>query len=224
MEHFDQFQEYKPSQFSARYQRANCLQRLFCTYMLDTMRIVQEKEEQMLAEKPAGLVSGTFSLDTENVVDLNEKPRAEVVADQTSQPRTMTYIENQKFALLTQQGVEKAVSEGRKPDYNDILWKALIAVYKGDIIFLIVVTFLSETFSILTNYQIKNIIAFLNDEEAELQEGFVLVAIFIAGMLASQLLRNNYVVKGTQVTLQMRRTLVTALFDKVTKLSMKGMT
>ena len=42
-------------------------------------------------------------------------------------------------------------------------------------------------------------------------------------MVAAQILRNFYILEGIRVTLKLRRTLVSALFDKVTKLSVKSM-
>jgi hypothetical protein len=41
-------------------------------------------------------------------------------------------------------------------------------------------------------------------------------------MIAAQILRNFYILSGVHVTLKLRRTLVSALFYKVTKLSVKS--
>ena len=54
--------------------------------------------------------------------------------------------------------------------------------------------------------------------------GVRIVAIYATAMYFAQMSRNRYILKGSQITLRARRTLVVSLFDKVLKLSMKSLT
>lgn len=68
------------------------------------------------------------------------------------------------------------------------------------------------------------LIRYLKDAEAVLSEGIVLVAILAAMMIISFLFRNYFLFAAYNWAIKMRKSIFSALLEKVTKLSMKAMT
>ena len=71
-------------------------------------------------------------------------------------------------------------------------------------------------------------IRFLSDyllkEESNLKEASILVALFSVFILCSSLLRNFYIYYGYIMALETRKMLISAIYDKVNKLSMRSLT
>lgn len=65
--------------------------------------------------------------------------------------------------------------------------------------------------------------AYLQDEDAGKQQGMILFGIFFVTMLLSIVCKNQFFFYKLTVSVQVRKVLVAALFDKITKLSMKSM-
>jgi len=67
------------------------------------------------------------------------------------------------------------------------------------------------------------IIKHIKDENATLQEGLILVGFFGVFILLSSMFRNYYVFNGFCMGLRGRKVLVSAMFNKIGKLSMKSL-
>ena len=67
-------------------------------------------------------------------------------------------------------------------------------------------------------------IKYIKDPKREINRGLMLVAIFICAQIIAQICRNRYILSGFEMAIKLRRVLVGALYDKVLKLSVKGMT
>lgn len=126
--------------------------------------------------------------------------------------------------------MESEKSKGRSPDYYKIVRNTIVWLYFGDLIGNILLTIIGESFALLYTYQVQELIEFIKepvdtlDPEGQTWRGVQTIIIFGTTMYISQLARNRVFLKGTQITLRARRTLVVSLYDKVLKLSMKSLT
>ena len=68
------------------------------------------------------------------------------------------------------------------------------------------------------------LIDYLKDEKAETKDGILLVLAFGSLMITSLVSRNYYVFYGYMVSVRIRKTLIAAMYTKVSKLSMKSLT
>ena len=71
---------------------------------------------------------------------------------------------------------------------------------------------------------IKFLAEYLEKEESNLQEASLLVALFSVSMLLGSLLRNFYIYYGHIMSLEVRKLLFSAIYDKVNRLSMRSLT
>lgn len=65
---------------------------------------------------------------------------------------------------------------------------------------------------------------YLLKEESDLKEASILVTLFSVSLLCSSLLRNFYIYYGYIMALEIRKMLISAIYDKVNKLSMRSLT
>jgi ABC-type multidrug transport system fused ATPase/permease subunit len=70
---------------------------------------------------------------------------------------------------------------------------------------------------------LRSLISFLSNPEATTGEGIVNIVVFAILMLCSALFRNYYVFDGYCLAVTLRKTLVSALYVKVSKLSMRSL-
>jgi len=68
------------------------------------------------------------------------------------------------------------------------------------------------------------LIAYIKDDDAPIEEGIVYLVIFSVLMYFSAMFKNHYIFKGALIAVQMRKTLVAAMYQKISKLSMKSLT
>lgn len=83
---------------------------------------------------------------------------------------------------------------------------------------------ISETLAIFYSFFVGNLINYLLDPKAPQSQGLIYVAIFFTSQFLCQILRNRFIDQGFIMSVKLRRILVGALYDKTTKLSVKGMT
>ena len=86
------------------------------------------------------------------------------------------------------------------------------------------ITLLSETFSIGSIFIIKYLAEYLQDEEDDMEKAIILVASFSGCVFMGNMFRNYYIFSGYMLSLELRKLLVAAMFDKVGKLSMRSLT
>ena len=71
---------------------------------------------------------------------------------------------------------------------------------------------------------IRYLSEYLLKEESDLKEASILVALFSVSLLCGSLLRNFYIYYGYIMALEIRKMLISAIYDKVNKLSMRSLT
>ena len=65
---------------------------------------------------------------------------------------------------------------------------------------------------------------YLLKKESDMKEASALVALFSVSLVCGSLLRNFYIYYGYIMALEIRKTLISAMYDKVNKLSMRSLT
>ena len=86
------------------------------------------------------------------------------------------------------------------------------------------IAFVAEICTLYSIYMIKFLAEYLLKEESELQRSTVLVVTFTLSLIISALLRNFYIYYGYVMSLEVRKMLISALYDKINKLSMRSLT
>jgi len=71
---------------------------------------------------------------------------------------------------------------------------------------------------------IRYLADYLTKPGNDIKEGSVLVALFSVSLLMGSVLRNLYIYFGYVMSLEARKMLIAAMFDKVSKLSMRSLT
>lgn len=83
---------------------------------------------------------------------------------------------------------------------------------------------IAESFSLVSTFSIKYLAVYIVKEEQDMLEAAILVAIFSVSILLGSLFRNFYIYYGYVMSLEARKLLIAAIFDKVGKLSMRSLT
>ena len=87
-----------------------------------------------------------------------------------------------------------------------------------------ILTFLAEISTLLSIFMIKFLAEYLIKEESNLSEATILVALFSFFLLLGTLLRNFYLYYGYIMSLEVRKILISAIYDKVGRLTMRSLT
>lgn len=87
-----------------------------------------------------------------------------------------------------------------------------------------ILTFLAEVSTLLSIFMIKFLAEYLIKEESDLSEASILVALFSFFLLLGTLLRNFYLYYGYIMSLEVRKVLISAIYDKVSRLTMRSLT
>ena len=78
--------------------------------------------------------------------------------------------------------------------------------------------------SLISIFTIKFLADYLTKDESDSREAVVLVVIFSASLILSSLLRHFYIYYGYSMSLELRKMLISAMYDKIGKLSMRSLT
>ena len=105
-----------------------------------------------------------------------------------------------------------------------VVRNAVFSTFFNDVAECAFYSFMGEICAIAYTMFLKVLIDYLKDDEAETWLGFVYVGIFGILMLFSSIFRNLYFFNGCVFSCTMRKTLISALYTKVSKLSMKSLT
>jgi ABC-type transport system involved in cytochrome bd biosynthesis fused ATPase/permease subunit len=84
--------------------------------------------------------------------------------------------------------------------------------------------FIAEVLGLLYTAHLYFLVEFIRSDEQEndVERGVVLVIIFAVLMLLQAVMRNLYIFKGYVTAVKIRKTIVSALFSKITSLSAKS--
>lgn len=119
---------------------------------------------------------------------------------------------------------EKERVSGEKQNFYYVVRGAIWDTFGKDFIETAIYCFFSESCAVgFTSFLIV-LIAFIKDPEASTGEGIGYLAIFAAMMISASLFRNYYIFHGYVVAVNIRKTIITALYTKLARLSMKSLT
>lgn len=82
---------------------------------------------------------------------------------------------------------------------------------------------IGESTGILQCYYLATLIKFIQNKDKSWQEGCLMLTLYACLTLTQQFCRNFYIHYAFMAAIRMRRTLVSAMYDKVTRLSMKSL-
>jgi ABC-type multidrug transport system fused ATPase/permease subunit len=83
---------------------------------------------------------------------------------------------------------------------------------------------MAEICTLTATFMIRYLANYLMDDEANQNDALIYLAIFTSCVLMSVLIRNFYIYYGYFMSLEIRKTLITAMYDKVAALSMRSLT
>lgn len=95
---------------------------------------------------------------------------------------------------------------------------------KWDCYFNIANCIAGELLALYYSYYVSVMIRYINSPDREIGTGLTMVGVFFGCQVLSQIFRNRYLLSGFETSVKMRRILVSALYAKVVRLSMKSMT
>ena len=84
--------------------------------------------------------------------------------------------------------------------------------------------FTAEVFQLGSTFLIRYLARYLAKPENDMAEAAILVGAFSLSVILATLFRNFYIYYGYMMTLELRKTLISAMYDKVGKLSMRSLT
>jgi len=113
--------------------------------------------------------------------------------------------------------------DGGENSYLALRW-AIWRTFRWSILRCSAIYFASECCSIGFTSFLMFLVRYIRDDEASTTRGITLVAIFTGIMVLSSCFRNAWYFWGLKNAIQVRKTLVAALYTKITKLSMKSLT
>ena len=93
-----------------------------------------------------------------------------------------------------------------------------------DVAYVAVVNFISDILTLFYIYWTQKIIKWIIDPLATKKDGAILCAIFTSAALVSCVLKGSIVQNGLILGIKIRKILVSAIYDKLGKLSMKAVT
>ncbi len=83
---------------------------------------------------------------------------------------------------------------------------------------------IAEGITVSYVYFLFYLISYLKDPEAPYTDGIWLICVYSAAVAVSTLFRNYYIFLGYVIAIKMRKAIVSAMYDKVGKLSTKSLT
>jgi ABC-type multidrug transport system fused ATPase/permease subunit len=129
---------------------------------------------------------------------------------------------NDEFMRLFDAEIETCKKTNTTPDYYSIIKRCIIVQNKWNYILAITITFFAESLTFYYSFQVRGLINYVKSDDEDKATGFKQVFLFMGCMFLSLIGRNRYIMLGTRLALMIRRTLVSFLFRKVIRLSMKS--
>ena len=86
------------------------------------------------------------------------------------------------------------------------------------------IAFTAEVFQLGSTFLIRYLARYLAKPESDMAEAAILVGGFSLAVIIATLFRNFYIYYGYVMSLELRKALISAMYDKVGKLSMRSLT
>jgi ABC-type multidrug transport system fused ATPase/permease subunit len=98
------------------------------------------------------------------------------------------------------------------------------ATFGGDFVKASLSAIIAESITVSYVYFLFYLINYLKDPEAPYTDGIWLVCVYSAAVAIATLFRNYYIFLGYAIAIRMRKAIVSTMYDKVGKLSIKSLT
>lgn len=108
-------------------------------------------------------------------------------------------------------------------DWHKVLTRALKKTLWFEMLKCAFLAFISESIAVFYSFFTGVMIRYIQDPDAPTSTGILYVVIFFLAQVFAQTLRANYIMIGMEFSIKMKRLLVGALYDKVTRLTLKSM-
>ena len=121
----------------------------------------------------------------------------------------------------------KKKNPGREPsdkDWYKFTRGAFMATFFWDIAAPALAIGLAESIGVFYTWYIGQLVLFLLDPNGEIKEGLGMVAIFSLSVLIRTLGSNFFFYLGFRFSLDLRKVLVSAMYDKISRLSVRSIT
>ena len=109
-------------------------------------------------------------------------------------------------------------------DWYVVTRATFFGTFFWDIAAPVAVTCVGETLAVFYSWYIGQIINFLKDPESQRKDGLIMAAVFALAIFVTQLTRNWMFFLGFKFSMNARKVLMAAMYDKVAKLSLKSVT
>jgi ABC-type multidrug transport system fused ATPase/permease subunit len=185
--------------FKRNYRKAGCLARVTYTFALPLINSVNRK--------------GKMDIDVLEDMNIKDSETEEWCS------KFMANFEKLEGAALR----NSRTKNGKKPNYGNITWNACVKTFYGEYLLAAILNLLCELSSVTYIYSLIYLIGFLRDDDAELQDGLILAGIFSFFTFSARFFSNISTLMGYRASLKIRRTLVMAMYKKVSKISMKSL-
>ena len=121
---------------------------------------------------------------------------------------------------------EEKFKKDTNPDKNFYIpfRNAVWATFRGEIALAGLMNFLADLCSIGYTSFLVYLIAWIKDDDASVEQGAAYLGIFFGFMCGSTIFRQYFVFYGYLTSINIRKSLITAMYEKVTKLNMKSLT
>ena len=123
---------------------------------------------------------------------------------------------------------EKRRIEGGRPDpengYYQVVKRAIWTTFKWDILWASFLSFIADLFAIGFTTFIIVLIRFIKAPNTDIWTGVGYSAIFGTLMFLMGICRNQYMFAGMRLGVRIRKTLISSMYNKISKLSMKSLT
>jgi ABC-type multidrug transport system fused ATPase/permease subunit len=116
------------------------------------------------------------------------------------------------------------MEEKNSLNYYYTIRNAIWATFRKDVMIGGFTYFLGETCAVGYTSLLVYIINYLKDESASLTDGIILICIFGVLMTVGALCKNFFVFSGYQTAIKIRKTLIAAMYSKISRLSMQSLT
>lgn len=84
-------------------------------------------------------------------------------------------------------------------------------------------SFISEVLAVFYTFFIREIILFINSQDASITRGIFLLSVFGLSAVLSSLLRNYYYFYSNRIVIKIRKTLILTAYEKLIKLSLQSL-
>lgn len=108
--------------------------------------------------------------------------------------------------------------------WHDIVRRAIFTTFWFDLAYSSLFAFIAEAITVTYVYFLYFLFEFIKDTSIDYKQGILLICVYGTAVIVSCLARNYYMFLGYIMAIRLRKAVVSAMYDKVGKLSNKSLT